>query len=96
MISRTAFCSAQAAVMRLARTRTDAVNLTQSVRRRLNNIEHPLAEGAQELLGVGRADASNHAGGEVLLDAVGRGRGRCAQEPRLELLAVCSIVDPFT
>ena len=65
------------------------------VRRRLNNVEHLLAEGAQELLGVGRANAPDHAGREVLLDAVGRGRGRCAQEPRLELLAVCSIVDPF-
>ena len=49
---------------------TDAVDLTQSVRCRLNNVEHLLAEGAQELLGVGRADASDHAGGQVLLDAV--------------------------
>ena len=75
--------------------RTDAVDLTQSVRRRLNNVEHFLAERAQEFLGVGRANASDHAGREVLLDAVGRGRRRCAQEPRLELLAVRSIVDPF-
>ena len=49
---------------------TDAVDLTQSVRCRLNNVEHLLAEGAQELLGVDRADASDHAGGQVLLDAV--------------------------
>ena len=56
---------------------------------------HLLGEGAQELPGVGRPDAPDHAGREVLLDAVGRGRGRCAQEPRLELLAVCPIVDPF-
>jgi hypothetical protein len=45
-------------------------------------------EGADELLGVGRTDASDHAGGEVLLDSIGRGRGR-------KLLAVCAIVDPF-
>ena len=75
--------------------RPDAVNLTQPFRRRINNVEHLLAEGAQELLGVGRADAPDHAGRQILLYAVGRGRGRCAQEPRLELLAVCPIVDPF-
>src|SRR6266446_10562962 len=73
--------------------RTDAVDLTQSVRPRLNNVEHLVAEGAQELLGVGRADAPDHAGREVLLDAIGRGRGRCAQERRFELLAVCPIID---
>src|SRR6478736_3953816 len=75
--------------------RPDAVDLTQSVRRRLNNVEYFLAERAQEFLGVGRANASDRAGREVFLDAVGRGRGRRAQEPRLELLSVCSIVDPF-
>ena len=30
----------------------------------------------------------------VLLDAVGRSRGRCTQEPRLELLTVRAVVDP--
>ena len=40
----------------------DAVNLTQSVRRRLNNVKHLLAEGAQKPPGVGRADASDHSG----------------------------------
>ena len=48
-----------------------------------------------ELLGVDRADAADHAGGEILLDAVGRSRRRGAQEPRLELLAVGAVVDPF-
>ncbi len=75
--------------------RPDAVDLVQPVRRRLDDVEDLLAEGAQELPGVGRADAPNHAGREVFLDAVGRGRGRCAQEPCLELLAVGPIVDPF-
>ena len=50
---------------------------------RVDRVRH-----AQELLGVGRSDAPDHAGREVLLDAVSRGRGRCAQEPRLELLAM--------
>src|SRR6185312_11904986 len=84
MISRTAFCSAQAAVMRLART-GPMPSTSRRVRCRLDNIEHLLAEDAQELLGVGRTNAADHAGREVLLDAVGRGRGRCPQEPRLEL-----------
>ena len=95
MISRTAFCSAQAATMPAARTGPMPVDLAQPVRRHLDHVEHLLTEGAQELLGVGRADAPDHAGREVLLDAVGRGRRRCAQEPRLELLAMCPIVDPF-
>ena len=40
--------------------------------------------------------APDHAGREVLLDAVGRSRGRCAQKARFELLAVCAVIDPFT
>ena len=40
--------------------------------------------------------AADHAGGEVLLDAIGRSWGRGAQEPRFELLAVGAVVDPFT
>src|ERR1700722_14828188 len=59
--------------------RSDAVYLTQSVWRRLNNVEHLVAESAQQLLGVGRADAPDHAGGQVLLDAIGRGRRRCGR-----------------
>ena len=42
---------------------------------------------AHELLGVNWANAPDHARREVLLDAVGRGRGRCAQETRFKLLA---------
>jgi hypothetical protein len=75
--------------------RPDAVDLAQLVWGRLDDVEHLLAKGAHELLCVNRANTPDHAGREVLLDAVGRGRGRCAQEPRLELLAVCPIVDPF-
>jgi len=85
MISRTAFCSTQAARMLAARTGP----MPSTSRSRSG------AASMTELLRVGRADAPDHAGREVLLNAVGRGRGRCAQEPRLELLAVGSIVDPF-
>src|SRR5262249_5248589 len=54
-----------------------------------------LAKGANELLGVDRSHATDHAGRQVFFDAVGRSRRRCAQEPRLELLAVGAVVDPF-
>src|SRR5262249_20429733 len=42
-----------------------------------------------------RPHTPDHAGREVLLDAVGRSRGRGAQEARFELLAVSAVVDPF-
>ena len=75
--------------------RSDAVDLAQPVRCGLDDVEHLVAERAHQLLGVDRPDAADHAGREVLLDAVGRSRRRCAQEPRLELLAVSAVVDPF-
>ena len=71
MISRTAFCSAQAARMLAART-------------------GPMPATSRNRSGV----AADHAGGEVLLDAIGRSWGRGAQEPRFELLAVGAVVDP--
>ena len=74
--------------------RADARHLAQPVGRRLDDVEHLLAEGPHQLLGVDRADAADHAGAEILLDAVDRGRGRGAQEPRLELLAMGAVVDP--
>jgi hypothetical protein len=55
----------------------------------------PLGLAARFLGDTAGPTPPDHAGGKVLLDAVGRGRGRGAQEPRLELLAVGPIVDPF-
>ena len=49
----------------------------------------------KKLLGIDRADTPDHAGREVLLDAVNRSRRRGAQEARFELLAVGAVVDPF-
>ena len=63
-------------------------------RRLLDDVEHLFAEGLHQLLGVDRADALDHARGEVLLDALGRSRRRCAQEVGAELHAVRPIVDP--
>ena len=95
MISRMIFCSAQAAVMRLARTGADARDLTQALWLRLDRIEHLLAEGAHQLLGIDWSDAADHPGAEVFLDAVERRRLRGLQKLRLKLLAMGAIVDPF-
>jgi hypothetical protein len=75
--------------------RPDAVNLAQPVRRCLDDVEHFLAEGAYQFFGIDRPNAPDHAGRKVFLDAVGRSRGRCAQEAGPELLAVGAIIDPF-
>ena len=75
--------------------RSNAVNLAQPVRRRLDNVEHLLAEGAYEFLGVNRANASDHAGREVLLDSVGRIGEQGTKKSRFELLTTGAVVDPF-
>ncbi len=48
----------------------DASHLTQPLRCAFDDIEHLLAEGLDHLLGVNRPNAPDHAGGEVLLDAL--------------------------
>ena len=72
----------------------DAVDLLQTLGLLLDDIEHRLAERPDQFLGVDRADALDHAGGEVLLDALGRGRRRRAQEVGAKLYAVGSVVNP--
>ena len=71
------------------------VDLTQPIGLGLDDVEHLLAERLDHLLGVDRPDAADHAGGEVLLDAVDGRRRRGAHEARLELLAMGAVVDPF-
>jgi hypothetical protein len=71
------------------------IHLPQAVGLRLVDIEDLLAENPHQLLGVDRADASNHAGREILFDAVDRGRCRSSEESGLELLPVGAVVDPF-
>src|SRR5262249_12086172 len=94
MISRTAFCSAQAARMLAARTGPMPPTSPQSIRCCFDNVEDLFAEGAHQFFGIDRTNAADHAGGEVFRDAVGRSRGGGAQEPRFELLAVGPVVDP--
>jgi hypothetical protein len=52
----------------------DAGDLAQALRALLDGVEHRLAEGLDQLPGVDRADALDHARGEVLLDALECGR----------------------
>ncbi len=61
-----------------------------------DHVEHLLAKDPHQLLGVDRADAADHAGREVLFDAVDRCRRRGTQKPSLELLAMGAIVHPIT
>ena len=70
MISRIAFWSAQPAAMRAPSLRTDALDLQQLVRRLLDDVEDLLAECPHQLAGVDGADALDHAGAKVPLDAV--------------------------
>ena len=81
--------------MRLARTGPMPVDLAQPIGLGLDDVEHLLAEGLDHLLGVDRTDAADHAGAEILLDAVDGGRRRGAHEARLELLTMGAVVDPF-
>ena len=73
----------------------DAGHLAQAIGLRLDHVEHLLAERLDHLLGVDRADAADHPGTEIFLDALDRRRRRGAHEARLELLAMGSVVDPF-
>ena len=72
----------------------DPGHLAQPLGLLLDDVEHALAEGRDQPLGVDRADALDHAGAEVLLDPLGRGRRGGAQEGGLELEAVRAVVDP--
>jgi hypothetical protein len=81
--------------MRFARTGADAIHVPQAVGLGLDDVEHLVPEGAQELLGIDWANAADHARAQVLLDAFGRSRGGGLQEPGLELLSVGAVVRPI-
>jgi hypothetical protein len=55
--------------------RPNTVDLTQPVRGGLDYVEHLLAEGPYQLLGVNRPHPPDHAGREIFLYAIGRSRG---------------------
>src|ERR1044071_960917 len=72
----------------------DAGHFAQTRRLLLDNFEHLLAEGTGELPGIDRADAADHAGAQVLLDALDRRRCRDLEERGPELHAVNAVVHP--
>src|SRR4029077_835430 len=47
---------------------SNAIDFTQPVRCCLDDVEHLIAKGAHQLLGVNRANASDHAGREIIFD----------------------------
>ena len=72
----------------------DAAHLAQPIGLLLDYVEHLLAEAFGQPLGVGWPDAADHAGAEILLDALQR-RGRAGlQEWRPELQPVLAVVGP--
>jgi len=74
--------------------RSDAFQLQQTLRLLLDDVENLLAEGADQLFREVRADALDHPGPEVLLDAF-QGAGR--DDPQvlgLELKTVLAVVGP--
>ena len=75
--------------------RANAIDLTHPIGLGLDDVEHRLAEGLDHFPGVDRPDPADHAGGEILLDALDGTRRRGAHETRLELLAMGPVVDPF-
>src|SRR5205814_8896817 len=72
----------------------DAGHFAQSPGLLLNNFEYLLAEGTDELPGIDRADAADHAGAQVLLDALDRRRCRDLEKRGPELHAVNAVVHP--
>ena len=94
MISRITFWSAQPRRIRSARFGPYPVHLPQALGALLDRVEHVLAERLDQLLGVDRPDALDHAGAQVPLDALECGRRGGAQEGGLELVPVGPVVDP--
>src|SRR5215471_20875717 len=67
---------------------------SQATRLLLDDVEHGFAKGAHELFRIDRPDAADHAGAQVLLDALDRRRCRSLEKRGFELDAVRAVVDP--
>ena len=72
----------------------DAGHLLQARRLLLDEVEHRLAEAPHQPFGVDRADAADHSGTEIPLDALQRRRRAGLEEGRAELLAMGAVVHP--
>ncbi len=89
-----AFCSAQASVICLLARGPDAVDVGEAVRVGVDDLEGPLLVRLDDPAGQNRADALDHAAGQVLLDALDGGRRHGAEDFGLELLPVFLVDDP--
>src|SRR5271165_2483058 len=78
----------------LGATRAYALDLAQTPRRGLDDIEDFVAERLNKPLGIDRADASDHARGKVFLHALDRGGLRGFQKLRAKLEPVRSVILP--
>ena len=74
--------------------RADAGDLLQALGAGLDDLEGVLAEGRDDALGHGRADAAHLAGGEVLLDALSPGGRGGLEHLGLELKPMRAVGEP--
>ena len=74
---------------------TDAGDIEQTLRLKLQYVERLFAKRLHEQPGGGRAHALDEAGGEVFFDAGKRGRRFNLHGGYLDLLAVLGMLDPF-
>jgi len=72
----------------------NAGHLTQAAGLLLDDVEHGLTKGAHELFRIDRPNAADHAGAEIFLDALDRGRCCRFEERGSELDAVRAVVNP--
>ena len=73
---------------------SDAGDLLKTFRRLRDDVEHVHPKGLHQLAGVDRADALDHAGAEIALDAFQRGGRGGLEEGRLELQPMGTVVQP--
>ena len=75
--------------------RTDPLDLAQTRRTGLDDVEDVRAEQADHPRGIDRADAPDQAGAEIFFDAFHRRGGGGFQETHAELQPVRPVVGPF-
>ena len=75
--------------------RTDPLDLAQTRRIGLDDVEHVRAEQPHHAPGISRTDTPDHAGAEIFFDAFDRRGGGDLQETRAELQPMGPVVGPF-
>src|SRR5881275_745369 len=78
----------------LAAHGADAIDIFEAAGFILDDIENPLAEFVDELLGVSRPNAFDHATAQVFFDAFASGRRGGLEQVRLELESKLAVAHP--